>query len=147
MQYGGIVDTKEVGARIRTYRQKAGLSQEQLAESVGVSFQQVQKYESGFTTLNITKLQQIALALNVSVADFFDAAPSKSEVNLTAEERELLQAYRQVKNGEMRCCILKLVSNLNKRVKWFALSGRLQLLQQVTFIHEIYQLSFLIFTI
>jgi len=114
---GSIVDTKEVGSRIRIYRQQAGLSQEQLAELVGVSFQQIQKYESGFTTLSITKLQQIALALKVSVADFFDAEPSKGDVILTAEERELLQAYRQVKNGEMRACILKLVSNLNKRVK------------------------------
>lgn len=114
---GSIVDSKEIGSRIRTYRQKAGLSQEQLAELVGVSFQQIQKYESGFTTLNITKLQQIALALNVSVTDFFDAAPSKGEVILTAEERELLQAYRQIKNGELRSCILKLVGNVNKRVK------------------------------
>lgn len=111
------MDTKELGARIRSYRQKAGLSQEHLAELVGVSFQQIQKYESGFTTLNITKLQQIALALKVSVKDFFDAAPSKSDVILTAEERELLQAYRQVKSSEMRGCILKLVGNLNRRVK------------------------------
>jgi len=111
------VDTKEVGGRMRTYRQQAGLSQEQLAELVGVSFQQIQKYESGFTTLSITKLQQIALALKVSVADFFDVEPSNGEVILTTEERELLRAYRQVKNGEMRECILKLVGNLNKRVK------------------------------
>jgi transcriptional regulator with XRE-family HTH domain len=114
---GSIVDTKEVGARIRTYRQQAGLSQEQLAELVGVSFQQIQKYESGFTTLSITKLQQISSALKVSVADFFGTEPSMGEVILTAEERELLQAYRQVKNSEMRSCILKLVGNLNKRVK------------------------------
>lgn len=111
------MDTKEVGTRIRTYRQKAGLSQEQLAELVGVTFQQIQKYESGFTTLNITKLQLIAIALNVSVADFFDATLSKGDVILTAEERDLLQAYRQVKNGELRGCILKLVGNINKRVK------------------------------
>jgi len=114
---GGIVDTKEVGAKIRAYRQQVGLSQEQLAELVGVSFQQIQKYESGFTTLSITKLQQIALALKVSVTDFFDATPLKEEVILTAEERVLLQAYRQVKDGELRGCILKLVGNLNKRAK------------------------------
>jgi transcriptional regulator with XRE-family HTH domain len=113
----GMVDSKEIGKRIRQFRQDAGLSQESLAELVGVSFQQVQKYESGFTTLNITKLQQIALALNVSVADFFDAKLSKGDVILTAEERELLLAYRQVKNSELRSCILKLIGNLNKRVK------------------------------
>ena len=67
--------TKEVGRRIRQFRQDAGLSQEALAELVGVSFQQVQKYESGHTTLNILKLQHIAIALKVQVSDFFGTAP------------------------------------------------------------------------
>lgn len=112
----GIVDTKEVGRRIRQFRQDAGLSQEALAELVGVSFQQVQKYESGHTTLNILKLQQIADALKVQVSDFFDSTPAKN-VRLTDEEDQLLQAFRSIKNGEMRGCILKLVGNINKRVK------------------------------
>jgi len=112
----GIVDSKEVGGRIRRFRQDAALSQEALAELVGVSFQQVQKYESGHTTLNILKLQQIADALKIQVTDFFDSTPAK-QVRLTSEEDQLLQAFRKVKNGEMRNCILKLVGNLNKRVK------------------------------
>jgi transcriptional regulator with XRE-family HTH domain len=113
---GGIVDSKEVGRRIRQFRQDAGLSQEALAELVGVSFQQVQKYESGHTTLNILKIQNIADALKVQVSDFFDSAPVKN-VRLTGEEDQLLQAFRKVKNTEMRVCILKLVGNINKRVK------------------------------
>jgi len=113
---GGIVDSKEVGRRIRQFRQDAGLSQEALAELVGVSFQQVQKYESGHTTLNILKLQHIAQALKVQVSDFFDSAPVKN-VRLTGEEDQLLQAFRSIKNVEMRGCILKLVGNVNKRVK------------------------------
>ncbi len=112
----GLVDSKEIGKRIRQYRQDAGLSQEALAELVGVSFQQVQKYESGHTTLNILKLQHVSDALKVQVSDFFDATPVKN-VRLTGEEDQLLQAYRKVKNSEMRDCILKLVGNLNKRVK------------------------------
>jgi transcriptional regulator with XRE-family HTH domain len=113
---GSIVDSKEVGRRIRQFRQDAGLSQEALAELVGVSFQQVQKYESGHTTLNILKLQHIADALKVQVSDFFDSTPTKN-VRLTGEEDQLLQAFRKVKNTELRGCILKLVGNLNKRVK------------------------------
>jgi len=112
----GLVDSKEIGKRIRQYRQDAGLSQEALAELVGVSFQQVQKYESGHTTLNILKLQQVADALKVQVSDFFDATPVKG-IRLTVEEDQLLQAYRKVKNSELRGCILKLVGNVNKRVK------------------------------
>jgi len=112
----GILDSKEIGKRIRQFRQDAGLSQETLAELVGVSFQQVQKYENGYTTLNILKLQQIADALKVQVSDFFDATPAKN-VRLTVEEDQLLQSFRKVKNVEMRDCILKLVGNINKRVK------------------------------
>lgn len=112
----GIVDTKEVGRRIRQFRQDAGLSQEALAELVGVSFQQVQKYESGHTTLNILKLQQIADALKVQVSDFFDSVVVKN-IRLTGEEDQLLQAFRSIKNIEMRGCILKLIGNVNKRVK------------------------------
>jgi transcriptional regulator with XRE-family HTH domain len=112
----GIVDTKEIGCRIKSFRQEVGLSQEALAELVGVSFQQVQKYESGHTTLNILKLQQIAEALKVSVADFFTEYPTES-IRLTGEEDQLLQSYRRIKNTELRLCVLKLISNVNKRAK------------------------------
>ena len=112
----GIVDTKEVGRRIRQFRQDAGLSQEALAELVGVSFQQVQKYESGHTTLNILKLQHIADALKVQVSDFFGVAPVQ-HVRLTGEEDQLLQSFRRIKNVELRGCVLKLVGNVNKRAK------------------------------
>jgi transcriptional regulator with XRE-family HTH domain len=113
---GGIVDSKDIGSRIRQFRQDAGLSQEALAELVGVSFQQVQKYESGHTTLNILKLQHIADALKVQVTDFFSSTPVQ-HVRLTGEEDLLLQAFRKVKNAEMRGCVLKLVGNINKRIK------------------------------
>lgn len=112
----GIVDSKEVGRRIRQFRQDAGLSQEALAELVGVSFQQVQKYESGHTTLNILKLQHIAYALKVQASDFFDSVVVKN-VRLTGEEDQLLQSFRSIKNGELRVCVLKLVGNVNRRVK------------------------------
>lgn len=107
--------SNQVGERIRKFRQEAGLSQEGLAELVGVSFQQIQKYESGYTTLNITKLQQIADALKVPVTDFFEAEPART-IKLNDEEERLLQAFRKIKNAEMRACILKLVGNINKRV-------------------------------
>jgi transcriptional regulator with XRE-family HTH domain len=113
---GNIVNSAEIGRKIRYYRQNAGLSQEKLAEMVGVSFQQIQKYENGHTTLSIIKLQQIAKALKFSVADFFEAKPVEI-IQLADQEKELLKVFRKVKNAEMRDCILKLITNINKRVK------------------------------
>lgn len=113
---GDMVSSVELGMKIKQLRQQAGLSQEKLAEMVGVTFQQIQKYENGHTTLNILKLQQIALALKVSVTEFFGSTPSHS-IRLTTDEDQLLQSFRKIKNGELRGSILKLVGNVNKRAK------------------------------
>lgn len=113
---GNFVEASEVGRLIRYYRQNAGLSQEALAEKVGVSFQQIQKYENGHTTLNILRLQQVAQALKVTVADFFEARPGE-KLSLTVKEDELLKSFRKIRNEELMDCILKLVKNVNKRVK------------------------------
>ena len=113
---GTMVTSKDIGLKIKALRQQAGLSQEKLAEMISVTFQQVQKYENGQTTLNVTKLQVIAQALQVSVTEFFSSTPTE-HVRLTGEEEELLQAFRRIKNGELRGCILKLTGNVNKRVK------------------------------
>jgi transcriptional regulator with XRE-family HTH domain len=113
---GDMVSSKEIGLKIKQLRQQAGLSQEKLAEMVGVTFQQVQKYENGQTMLNILKLQQIAQALKISATEFFSAAPVQ-HVRLTVEEDQLLQSFRRIKNGDLRGCIMKLVGNVNKRAK------------------------------
>jgi transcriptional regulator with XRE-family HTH domain len=113
---GDVVSSVELGMKIKLLRQQAGLSQEALAVLIGVTFQQIQKYENGHTTLNILKLQQIAKALKVSVSEFFSSTPS-SQVRLTADEDQLLQSFRKIKNGELRGSILKLVGNVNKRAK------------------------------
>lgn len=113
---GDIVSSVEIGRRIRRFRLDAGLSQENLAEIVGVTFQQIQKYENGHTTLNILKLQQIAKALKLTVADLFEEEPTK-RVMLSGSEEQLLESFRKVKNAELRGCILKLVGNVNKRAK------------------------------
>ena len=113
---GGMLNSADLGRMIRNFRQSAGLSQERLAEKIGVTFQQIQKYESGYTTLNIIRLQQIALALNVSVSDFFETT-TPQHLSLTDQEESLLNAFRKVKNVEMRESLLMLLNNINKRVK------------------------------
>lgn len=79
-----------VGARIRLTRKARGVSQQALAEAVGLTFQQIQKYERGANRVSASKLAEIAAALQVSVSELFgtDAAAS----GLTDELADLLGA-------------------------------------------------------
>lgn len=61
-----------VGARTRELRIRAGMTQTALAKALGVSFQQVQKYERGFNRMGASRLIQVAQALNVPVTALFD---------------------------------------------------------------------------
>lgn len=67
-----------VGSRIRLRRNLVGMSQEVLAGHLGVTFQQVQKYEKGTNRVGASRLQMIAGALNVPVSFFFEEAPTES---------------------------------------------------------------------
>lgn len=67
-----------VGARIAARRQALGLSQTALAERVGVSFQQIQKYETGINRISASRLHQIAVALAADPGSFFPAGASSS---------------------------------------------------------------------
>ena len=64
-----------VGARIRMRRKSMGLSQTQLADSVGITFQQLQKYERGSNRVSASKLYGMAVTLQTSVAWFFEGIP------------------------------------------------------------------------
>ena len=64
-----------VGSRVRLRRNMLGMSQEKLGESLGVTFQQIQKYEKGTNRVGASRLQAIASILNVPVAFFFEDAP------------------------------------------------------------------------
>ncbi|MGR9376243.1 helix-turn-helix domain-containing protein (plasmid) [Rhizobium leguminosarum] len=66
-----------VGARIRMRRQLLGMSQERLAEQIGVTFQQVQKYEKGINRIGASRLQRIADVLHTSVSFFFEQENSE----------------------------------------------------------------------
>ena len=64
-----------VGSRVRLRRTMQGMSQEKLGEALGVTFQQVQKYEKGTNRIGASRMQQIAQALKVPIAFFFEDAP------------------------------------------------------------------------
>ena len=66
---------KHVGARVRMRRMMLGMSQEKLGDSLGLTFQQVQKYEKGTNRIGASRLQQMSGILQVPVSFFFEGAP------------------------------------------------------------------------
>jgi transcriptional regulator with XRE-family HTH domain len=67
-----ILSSKSIGERVKFRRQDIGMTQERLAEVLGVSFQQVQRYECGKNRISVERIQQIAAALSVPVIFFFE---------------------------------------------------------------------------
>ena len=107
-----------VGAKIRMFRTNHGMSQTALANRIGVSFQQVQKYEKGANRVGASRLSQIASVLGISVGDLFESsqqktAVSNSPVQLLAEPGALrvLKAYLRT-NSRVRLAIAKLLESI-----------------------------------
>ena len=112
-----IITSTEIGASIRSRRIALGLTQEQLAEEIGVSYQQVQRYEKGATTLNVENLQLIAHALETQAASFFVTKdmPGKNHNNATSqdtEERNLLRLFKKLPTSADK----KLVASITRRL-------------------------------
>lgn len=122
---------KEIGAEIKKIRKDLGMSQMKLAEEVGVSFQQIQKYEKGVNKISMEMIQRIAMALGASVSTFFEKekAPIVSEppgkyyskrksltgetsLPLNLEETALLQLFRKVESKKIREGLIKQLSGL-----------------------------------
>jgi len=91
-----------VGKRIRQRRWMVGMTQQQLAESVGIKFQQIQKYETGANRVSASRLWEIAAALEVSVVYFFDGLSDEDKTRdmagkiplALAEDREAVELVR-----------------------------------------------------
>jgi len=101
---------QHVGTRLRRRRRLLGLTQQQLAECVGVRFQQIQKYECGANRVSASRLYELSNALNVPVNYFYEGLegePSndyESEADLLSrsETRELLRAYYKLSETPRR---------------------------------------------
>ncbi|RJQ41714.1 MAG: XRE family transcriptional regulator [Nitrospiraceae bacterium] len=103
MQKKRIKASREIGEKIKGLRRKLRISQEELAETLGVTYQQVQRYENGMNKLNVENIQSVADALNVPVSYFFEAEkPSmgteRSAPYLPPDETKLLRHFRKIKN-------------------------------------------------
>jgi transcriptional regulator with XRE-family HTH domain len=70
---------KHVGSRVRMRRMMLAMSQEKLGDALGLTFQQVQKYEKGTNRIGASRLQQISNILQVPVAFFFEGAPDMND--------------------------------------------------------------------
>jgi len=99
-----------VGDRIRRRRILMGLTQDQLGESLGISFQQIQKYETGMNRVSASRLWDIADALNVQVAFFFDGlsegetaeADAPTDLMADKEALELVRSYYAIPENQRR---------------------------------------------
>jgi len=106
---------RRVGARIRELRKAARLSQASLGAAIGVTFQQVQKYENGSTRVSASKLWLIAQTLGVRAADVFDTLPGP-EAETPEEGGRLIDAWARLPR-QQRDDVLSLVENL-AAVRW-----------------------------
>lgn len=116
---------KKIGLKIKQFRKRWGLSQIELAERIGISFQQIQKYEKGLTRISVMRLQQISDVLGINITVFFkeEETPLKvTDVSLEympgqdrleafqpagREEIILLKLFRKVKNKKVKDGIIK----------------------------------------
>jgi transcriptional regulator with XRE-family HTH domain len=104
----------EIGLKIRTFRQQAGLTQEKLAEELGITFQQVQKYEKGVTKVNLVRLQQLAEILRVPISSFFEDS-SCHAFQLSEEEKQFIEIFREIKTASHRESVLNIISGLARK--------------------------------
>ena len=104
-----------VGKRIRHRRWLVGMTQQQLAESVGIKFQQIQKYETGMNRVSASRLWDIAAALSVPVSFFFEglseeARPAEfapqtdipSDILKDKEALDLIRSYYAIPETQRR---------------------------------------------
>lgn len=119
---------KHVGSRVRMRRMMVGMSQEKLGESLGITFQQIQKYEKGTNRIGASRLQNISQVLSVPVAFFFEGAPSMnteaggfaedaspayvSDFLASSEGLALTRAFLKIADAKVRRRIVDLVEAL-----------------------------------
>ncbi|MBI1494581.1 helix-turn-helix domain-containing protein [Halocynthiibacter styelae] len=103
-----------VGKRVRHRRWMVGMTQQQLAEKVGIKFQQIQKYETGMNRVSASRLWDISDALDVPVAYFFEGLRDTAEEEVSAnttvpgdlladkEALELIRSYYSIPENQRR---------------------------------------------
>ena len=111
----------DIGSLIREMRKAAGMSQMRLADKIGVSYQQVQKYEKGTSKLSVPRLLQIAEVFGVPVTAFLEdtklgavAETQAAYSNVTEDEAKLLMLYRRLKRKRLKESFLEMLRDIVK---------------------------------
>lgn len=89
---------RHVGARIRERRIMLGLSQQQMADLIGVTYQQAHKYERGINRISAGRLYEIAQVLGVPVGYFFEGLDTQRRTELNSRQRMCLELARNFAN-------------------------------------------------
>lgn len=115
-----IIKSEEIGAIIRKRRRELGVSQEQLAEKVGVSYQQIQRYENGNSMLNVENVQKIAKALSVPILSLFEPgckqlADEPVALCSSSEERALLKNFRELSAKSDKQLAISLIRRIARK--------------------------------
>jgi transcriptional regulator with XRE-family HTH domain len=116
---------KHVGSRVRMRRLMLGMSQEKLGDALGLTFQQVQKYEKGTNRMGAGRLQHISDILQVPVSFFFEGAPGQSknvgdapspsyvsDFVASSDGLALIKAFTRIKKPKLRRRIVDLVEEI-----------------------------------
>lgn len=106
---------ENIGKVIRELRKQSGMSQSKLADKIGVTYQQVQKYEKGKTKLNIARLEQIADVFDMPVKHLLAECGidiSESYDAFSEDETHLLTLFRKVKRKKHRLDVLNILDHL-----------------------------------
>lgn len=106
---------KLIGEKIRLRRLMMGLTQDQLAEALSLSYQQIQKYETGANRVSAGRLYQIADLLDTDIGTFFPDCVNENDVSHSAENAsarhviELVRRFSSIENHRVRAGIMSLV--------------------------------------
>ena len=121
---------KYVGSRVRMRRIMLGMSQEKLGEALGLTFQQIQKYEKGTNRVGASRIQQISEILQVPVSFLFEGGPTSisgngfsegtsptyvSDFLATSEGLALTRAFTRIADSKLRRSIVDLVEQIATR--------------------------------
>ena len=101
-----------MGRGLRNKEENSGITQEKLAETLNVTYQQVQRYENGTNSLNLESVQIIADALSVPVSYFFEPekplkVAEETATYLPAEESKLLRYFRKIKDTSSKGVVIQ----------------------------------------
>ncbi len=126
---------EHVGVQLRQRRALLGFSQEKLAEQVGITFQQIQKYENGANRVSASRLYEFSKVLDIPVSFFFDnygsnenrtvgfaendQAPFEGagDIMKRKETLELIRVYYSIENPKLRKDLFKLVKSMAENLK------------------------------